>query len=95
MFYVFTNIKTVAKISNDRPFHFQKRNQLSEIEDQSFSTQDLTSGAVEGIATVIEENDGKKHTTIQLCDGIRPKSFVRVLQFLYTGTTFSINKSTI
>lgn len=63
----------------------QKRNQLSEIEDESFSTQDLTSGAVEGIATVIEENDVKTHTTIQLCDGIRPKSFVRVLQFLYTG----------
>nr|XP_019921996.2 rho-related protein racA isoform X2 [Crassostrea gigas] len=63
----------------------QKRNKLSEIEDESFSTQDLTSGAVEGIATVIEENDVKTHTTIQLCDGIRPKSFVRVLQFLYTG----------
>lgn len=40
---------------------------------------------MEGIATVIEENDVKTHTTIQLCDGIRPKSFVRVLQFLYTG----------
>lgn len=63
----------------------QKRNQLSEIEDESFSIQDLTSGAVEGIATVIEESGGKNHTTIQLCDGIRPKSFVRVLQFLYTG----------
>uniref|UniRef100_A0A8W8N4J3 BTB domain-containing protein n=1 Tax=Magallana gigas TaxID=29159 RepID=A0A8W8N4J3_MAGGI len=63
----------------------QKRHQLSDIEYESFSTQDLASGAVEGIATVIEENDGKKHTTIQLCDGIRPKSFVQVLQFLYTG----------
>lgn len=44
---------------------------------------------MEGIATVLEEDVGNTHTTIQLCDKIKPKTFVRVLQFLYTGMIFS------
>nr|XP_022308728.1 rho-related protein racA-like [Crassostrea virginica] len=63
----------------------QKVNQLSKIEDEFYSIEDLKSGAVEGIATVLEEDVGNTHTTIQLCDKIKPKTFVRVLQFLYTG----------
>ncbi|XP_048780651.2 rho-related protein racA-like isoform X2 [Ostrea edulis] len=65
--------------------HGGQKNQLSKIEDEPFTTEELISGSVEGIATVLEEDVGKKHTTVQLCDGIRPKTFVRVLQFLYTG----------
>ncbi|XP_062609744.1 rho-related protein racA-like [Saccostrea cucullata] len=63
----------------------KQKNQLSKIVDETFTMEELTSGAVEGIATVLEEDVGKKHTTVQLCDGIKPKTFVRLLQFLYTG----------
>ncbi|XP_061177740.1 rho-related protein racA-like [Saccostrea echinata] len=48
--------------------------------------EELTSGAVEGIATVLENE--AKHTTVQLRDGIKPNVFERLLQFLYTEQEF-------
>jgi hypothetical protein len=69
-----------------------QRIQSSKLEDVTCTKDEFPSVAIEGIATVLEEDDGKKHTTIQLCEGIGRKTFVRVLEFLYTGEHSEISE---
>jgi len=64
--------------------------EINAIDD--FSPEQLNSGAVPGIAAVytsdLEEKGqgrGRKQTTIELSQDIGPKTFVRVLEFLYSG----------
>ncbi|KAK7092808.1 rho-related protein racA-like [Littorina saxatilis] len=56
----------------------------------SFSREDLNSGRVEGIASVFDDEDPKKPsaqrlTSVVLTEDIKAKTFLRVLEFLYTG----------
>ena len=56
----------------------------------SYSREDLNSGRVEGIASVYDDDDPKKElaqrvTTVVLSEDIKASTFLRVLEFLYTG----------
>ena len=59
------------------------------MQENSFTTDDLNSGKIEGISSFLETDTDRKHITIGLSADIRPKTFVFVLQFLYGGKTFS------
>nr|KAG5696138.1 hypothetical protein BaRGS_026497 [Batillaria attramentaria] len=57
---------------------------------ESFSRQLLNSGGVEGIASVYDDHDPKKETpqrqtTVVHSEDIKATTFLRVLEFLYTG----------
>ncbi|XP_021345146.1 rho-related protein racA-like [Mizuhopecten yessoensis] len=71
-----------------------KSAQLKQIEALSnFTLEDLNAGLVQGIAAVYdkdtstEDNKGQNHhhTMVELSADIKPKTFVRVLEFLYSG----------
>ncbi|XP_069121947.1 rho-related protein racA-like isoform X2 [Argopecten irradians] len=67
-----------------------KSAQLKEIESLSnFTLEDLNSGRVEGIVAVYdsegEEGRERRRTMVELSADIKPKTFVRVLEFLYSG----------
>ncbi|KAL5010407.1 hypothetical protein ScPMuIL_012712 [Solemya velum] len=60
-------------------------NQLSQV--QNYSLSQMNSGSIQGISQV-NETEGKcglPHTTVHLSQDIRAKSFIHVLEFLYTG----------
>ncbi|KAK7482452.1 hypothetical protein BaRGS_00026269 [Batillaria attramentaria] len=66
----------------------KQQRQMNAIE--SFSRQLLNSGGVEGIASVYDDHDPKKETpqrqtTVVLSEDIKATTFLRVLEFLYTG----------
>ncbi|XP_045160594.2 rho-related protein racA-like isoform X2 [Mercenaria mercenaria] len=71
-----------------------KDNQMKEINAiENYSAEQLNSGAIQGIAAVYQnEADVKgqppaanQHTTVELSADINAKTFVRVLEFLYSG----------
>ncbi|XP_033732152.1 rho-related protein racA-like [Pecten maximus] len=71
-----------------------KSAQLKQIESLSnFTMEDLNSGLVEGIVAVYDKDtgpegtggQGHRHTMVELSADIKPKTFVRVLEFLYSG----------
>ncbi|KAL4222307.1 hypothetical protein ACF0H5_018345 [Mactra antiquata] len=74
-----------------------KNNQMKEINNiENYSFDQLNSGAVPGIACIFYREDKniyvkgegevfKPHTTIKLSADIGAKTFVRVLEFLYSG----------
>ena len=55
----------------------------------SYSRDDLNSGRVEGIASVYDDDPKKDQvqriTTVVLSADIKAATFLRVLEFLYTG----------
>ena len=65
-------------------FSFQN-NQLLLI-DNEYTTEKINSGSVPGIKSVYESGDKeKKNTTIEISEDISAKTFVHVLEFLYSG----------
>lgn len=71
-----------------------KNNQMKEINAiENYSFEELNSGAVQGIAAVYQDEKGNKfqppvtskHTTVEISADISAKTFVRVLEFLYSG----------
>ncbi|XP_052256047.1 rho-related protein racA-like [Dreissena polymorpha] len=71
-----------------------KNNQMKEINAiDNFTYEQLNSGAVQGIAAVYKRDDDdttkgsptRGHTLVELSADISAKTFVRVLEFLYTG----------
>ena len=62
-----------------------QNNQLLLI-DNDYTTEKINSGAVPGISCVYESGDKeKKNTTIEISQDISAKTFVHVLEFLYSG----------
>ena len=57
--------------------------------DDVYSLEKLNSGEVVGISSVqeemVDENKDLLHTVITLSDEVKAKTFVHVLEFLYTG----------
>lgn len=70
-----------------------QNNQMKEINAiENYSIEELNSGAVQGIAAVFDDSGVKgqphaasNHTTIEISADISAKTFVRVLEFLYSG----------
>lgn len=71
-----------------------KNNQMKEINSmENYTLEQLNSGAIPGITAVYKKQDEVKgqsqpstaNTTIELSADISAKTFVRVLEFLYTG----------
>ncbi|XP_059174204.1 rho-related protein racA-like [Physella acuta] len=62
--------------------------QLQELNQiDSFQREDLNAGKVEGISSVYDTGSNfGPDTTIEISADIKAKTFVRVLEFLYTGT---------
>ncbi|KAL3869767.1 hypothetical protein ACJMK2_042404 [Sinanodonta woodiana] len=65
-----------------------KNNQLREINAiENYSLEELNSGMVPGVAAAYKRDvkDQSDRMTIELSADIKPKTFVRVLEFLYSG----------
>ena len=70
----------------DNVFISLQNNQLLLIDD-IYTKESINAGGVPGIASVIEAVDKEKQqtTTIEISQDISAKTFVHVLEFLYSG----------